>query len=79
MVVIVDIFHVSQYFFSERTRDREVVIQFKVPNCSKEELAQGSKLYDRAMNASEVCFYYLWLLSKELKKNYFFVMKKVID
>ena len=41
--------------FSERTRDREVVIYFKVPTCTQEELREGDKKYEKAMNATQVC------------------------
>ena len=45
---------VPHIFFSERTRDREVVVNFKVPKCTDEQLKEGSKLYEEAMNATKV-------------------------
>ena len=44
----------SLFCFSERTRDREVIVQFKVPNCTNEELKQGREKYERAINAKQI-------------------------
>ena len=45
------------HYFSERTRDRESIVQFKVPNCSSDEMREGRQRYERAMNAEEVLDY----------------------
>ena len=49
--------------FSERTRDREVIVHFQVPDCSSEDLREGSKLYEKAMSATKVVIVKLYTLS----------------
>ena len=44
----------SLFCFSERTQDRDVIVQFKVPNCPNEESKQGREKYERAINAKQV-------------------------